>query len=645
MKEENNKKLNLNDLNKSNLNPLDLSSSSEHNVTQSYLSNSDDKNPIFNKPISYIKFSINEEKHGYKYYHQQILSNQDIAPEIKNLYFTFYEDIEEKLNQIRTTKNSKKSIKEKLTPNFWSTQDAESQKIIDSLLQEIQDLVKNAEKLKNSLVLLQSIILKNLEKTKAILNKSENLLENYIIDVTNRNSDSYEILKFLKEIKYQQIINNVEKFQSLDNGIKLQFLEYLASDLNDKEVANNLFGQNFNLRIDIFNHYIDNDFWIDIYSNEENQKYAENFYEAYGRDNYNLFPKIPFWGIVILSINRELANNDIVSIVNHFLQPNIANVINDAGALIDGYQNDTQISENNYNLISNLSNYLIYAEPINEDQKAADSVKKIIAFQSSYNNTNGITENFSTIHPSFNKAYISDNAYEYYLHKGTINNPLLQYDVLYRYSNDTKKLTTNTYEYIYADKKPSKEKIEEKKLDDKKNEKNVNKDGNNESKENSITAFIKGGVTVLTAELIFFILWSAYFYWHQRSVIKKLIEKINKDSNELLHKELPVLILQSKKVKNIFDNFYDEDDENNEESEEEDDFDNDEKLIIDTPIYGNKIKSYNIVDTLKVPKEIIATPFSLTNIFILLNSEYFTTYTSECDSLKTNNNNIDLLEL
>ncbi|WP_236870283.1 hypothetical protein [Candidatus Bandiella numerosa] len=187
MKEENNKKLNLNDLNKSNLNPLDLSSSSEHNVNQSYLSNSDGKNSIFNKPISFIKFSINEERHGYKYYHQQILSNQDIASEIKNLYFTFYQDIEEKLNQIRTTKNSKKSIKDKLTPNFWSTQDEESQKIIDSLSKEIEDLVKNKEKLKYSLVLLQSIILKNLEKTKAILNKSENLLENYIIDVTNRN--------------------------------------------------------------------------------------------------------------------------------------------------------------------------------------------------------------------------------------------------------------------------------------------------------------------------------------------------------------------------------------------------------------------------------------------------------------------------
>lgn len=84
--------------------------------------------------------------------------------------------------------------------------------------------------------------------------------------------------------------------------------------------------------------------------------------------------------------------------------------------------------------------------------------------------------------------------------------------------------------------------------------------------------------------------------------------------------------------------------ENNEESEEEDDFDNDEKLIIDTPIYDNKINSY-IVDTPKVPEEIIATPFSGTNIFILLNNEYFTINISEYESIKTNNNNIDLLEL
>ena len=148
-------------------------------------------------------------------------------------------------------------------------------------------------------------------------------------------------------------------------------------------------------------------------------------------------------------------------------------------------------------------------------------------------------------------------------------------------------------------------------------------------------------MTVITAEFIFFILWSAYHYWHQRSVIIKLTEKANKHLNELLHKELPVLTLQSKKVKTIFDNLYDE---NNEESEDEDDFDSIGKLIIDTPIYDNKIKSY-IVDTPKVPKEIIATPFKGIYTFIIPNNEYYIIGSSECDNPKTNNYNIDLAEL
>ena len=639
---------NNNDSNESNINPIDLSSS-EHNTSQ-FLSNTEsNSNNYFrkslSKSLSFIQSYFDEEKHVYKYYNDEILSNQDITNEIKSLYRTFYEDIEEKLNQIRITKKNKEAFKAKFAPNYWGEQDPDSKSFYDTTSQEIEGLTRNKEVLKNSLVLLQSIILKKLDKAKATLNKSENLLNNYIIDVANKNSDSYEILKFLKEIKYQEAIRDIEKFKFLDNSMKLQFLEYLASDQNI-DVANNLFGQNLNLRIDVFNHYIDNNFWIGIYSSGDWQRYAENFYESYGRGNHNLLPKIPFWGTMILSRNSGLCNNEVATIVYDFLQPNLPVIINDLGDLIDSYQNDTQneVAENHHNFISNLSNYLS-AKPSNEDQKAADLVKKIIDFQSSYNTNNnslyGITENLSTIHQSSNKAYISDNSYEYYLHKGTLNNPLLQYDVLYKYSNNTKKLTIKNYQYIYVGKKPSKEKIEEKNLNDKKNEKKLNEDSNNEPKENPTTAFIKGGVTVITAEFIFFILWSAYHYWHQRSVIIKLTEKANKHLNELLHKELPVLTLQSKIVKNIFDNLYDE---NNEESEDEDDFDSIGKLIIDTPIYDNKIKSY-IVDTPKVPKEIIATPFKGIYTFIIPNNEYYIIGCSECDNPKTNNYNIDLAEL
>ena len=497
---------NNNDSNESNINPIDLSSS-EHNTSQ-FLSNTEsNSNNYFrkslSKSLSFIQSYFDEEKHVYKYYNDEILSNQDITNEIKSLYRTFYEDIEEKLNQIRITKKNKEAFKAKFAPNYWGEQDPDSKSFYDTTSQEIEGLTRNKEVLKNSLVLLQSIILKKLDKAKATLNKSENLLNNYIIDVANKNSDSYEILKFLKEIKYQEAIRDIEKFKFLDNSMKLQFLEYLASDQNI-DVANNLFGQNLNLRIDVFNHYIDNNFWIGIYSIGDWQRYAENFYESYGRGNHNLLPKIPFWGTMILSRNSGLCNNEVATIVYDFLQPNLPVIINDLGDLIDSYQNDTQneVAENHHNFISNLSNYLS-AKPSNEDQKAADLVKKIIDFQSSYNTNNnslyGITENLSTIHQSSNKAYISDNSYEYYLHKGTLNNPLLQYDVLYKYSNNTKKLTIKNYQYIYVGKKPSKEKIEEKNLDDKKNEKKLNEDSNNEPKENPTTAFIKGGVTVITA--------------------------------------------------------------------------------------------------------------------------------------------------
>ena len=648
---DNNQSQNNNDNNNSNLN-----ASNEANINQSYFSNSESNleshnyTSIFRKSLSFIKFSINEEKHVYEYYHQQILSNTDIAQEIKNLYSHFYQDIEEKLNQIRIIKKHKEAFKSKFAPNYWNEQDPDSKNLFNSTSQEIEGLTKNKGELKNSLVLFQSIILKNLEKARAILNNnSENLLKllNNFIDVANKNSDSYEILKLLKETKYAEIIRDAEKYKSLDNSIKLQFLEYIASDQNI-DVANNLFGQNLNLRIDVFNHYIDNNFWIGIYSSGDWQRYAENFYESYGRGNNNLLPKIPFWGIIILSRNQGLSNDEIAIIINDFLQLNLPVIINDLGVFIDSYQNDTQneIPENQYNLISNLSNYLTTTEialATTGDNGAADSVKKIMDFQSSYNTNNnnslyGTTDNLSTIHPSSNKAYISDNSYEYYSHKGTLNNPLLQYDVLYGYSNNAKKLAIKNYQYIYVGKKPDKEKIEEKKLADKKNEKNLNADGKNEPKENPTTAFIKGGLTVITAEFIFFILWSAYHYWHQQSVIKKFTEKVNEDLNKLLHKELPILTLQSKEVKNIFDTIYDE------ESEDEDDFDSIGKLIIDTPIYNNKIKSY-IVDTPKIPKEIIATPFSGTNTFILLNNECFTTNTNEYESLKTNNYNIDLAEL
>jgi len=81
-----------------------------------------------------------------------------------------------------------------------------------------------------------------------------------------------------------------------------------------------------NLRIDVFNHYINNEFWIEIYSNEEHQGYAENFYELSRITNDSL-PNIPFWGIIILSKNQRLDNEEIANIVNYFLQPQLPQII------------------------------------------------------------------------------------------------------------------------------------------------------------------------------------------------------------------------------------------------------------------------------------------------------------------------------
>jgi hypothetical protein len=108
---------NNNDSNESNINPIDLSSS-EHNTSQ-FLSNTEsNSNNYFrkslSKSLSFIQSYFDEEKHGYKYYNDEILSNQDITNEIKSLYRTFYEDIEEKLNQIRITKKIRKLLKRNL---------------------------------------------------------------------------------------------------------------------------------------------------------------------------------------------------------------------------------------------------------------------------------------------------------------------------------------------------------------------------------------------------------------------------------------------------------------------------------------------------------------------------------------------------
>jgi hypothetical protein len=318
-------------------------------------------------------------------------------------------------------------------------------------------LVEEKKALKNSLIFLQSIISKDIEKIKSSIDRSNGFVNSDIdyIDVANRNSDSHEVLEFLKEKKYQEIIDklDVKSFKYLNNNEELEFLKYLTSDSDNKNFADNLFSSHSNLRIDIFNHYINNEFWIEIYSNEEHQGYAENFYELSRITNDSL-PNIPFWGIIILSKNQRLDNEEIVNIVNYFLQPQLPQIIYNLENVIDSYQNNTsdEISENHQNLISNISSYMMEAEmaiQLNNDNSCANSIKKLQNFQSPYNNsTNSLyntVENLSTIHTSTNQLYSDENSYEYYSENITNNRTSPKYEIIFTYNTPS-----NDYNSSYA---------------------------------------------------------------------------------------------------------------------------------------------------------------------------------------------------
>ena len=125
--------------------------------------NSETSKSLVKKYAAYIKSSF-DEKHKYKYFHQQIMSDPNTAEKIKNLYTDYYSDIEEQLRTIRTEIKNKESTISKLTPYTWETINEVSQKLIDNLSLEINELINHKTTLKNSLLFLQYIVLKNLEK-------------------------------------------------------------------------------------------------------------------------------------------------------------------------------------------------------------------------------------------------------------------------------------------------------------------------------------------------------------------------------------------------------------------------------------------------------------------------------------------------
>ena len=631
---------------------------------------------FLNKISSLIKSSY-DSKHDYKYYHEQIVSNPDIDNEIKDLYSDHYSVIEEKLNEIRTIKQNKESAKAKLQPGYFSEQDDESEELIDKLSLEIDALEKEKTALKNSLIFLQSIISKKLEKIKDFIDRSDGFANNGIdyIDVANKNSDSYSILELLKEVRYERLIRegDINKFNALDDKGKLELLQYIAFDSNNMDVAKKLFNNCPNLRIDIFNHYITNEFWIEIYSNEEYQRYAENFYELSGATD-NSLPNTPFWGIIILSKSNNLDHKVISNIASDFLQPQLPRIISDLGNIIDNYYNNnlSEISENDFNLISHISRYITEADvapQLDTENSCADSIKKIQDFHSSYYNTSNLAdstvEDLSTIQVSCNRINTSENAFEYYSQNIIYKKSSSKYEIIHTCntpSNDYNSSYTQTdahieqihnqiqpsfvkpvYEYIKINKKNIKDKINEKKLDKK------DEDKNNGSNESPIPAFIKGGIATVTTEFILFIIWSAYFYWHQNSIMAKRIEKITEDLKKLSTIEPTILIKHSKKIKSIFDNIYEEDEEN----KEEDYFDIDEKLInLDTPIYHNKTEC-KLIELPKILEDIVATPFFITsskqiNLLIKPDPEHSLIHTknfSECQNLEASNYYVDAMEI
>ena len=244
-------------------------SSSQEKLSDSTLNEStchNKESSFITKYSSYIKSSF-DPKHNYKCFHEKIISNPDIVEEIKDLYINYYSNIEKKLHNIRNLKKIKEAVKLKLAPNFWSTQDEESEKLTDILSLKIDALVKEKEAEKNSLIFLQSIILKDLEKIKDsadILNKFANEDIDYIdiangdidyINIANRNSDSYDILEFLRKDKYRQLISegDTDKYNSLDSNEQLEFLKYLTLSTDNEFFANNVFSSSVNARVDIFN--------------------------------------------------------------------------------------------------------------------------------------------------------------------------------------------------------------------------------------------------------------------------------------------------------------------------------------------------------------------------------------------------------
>lgn len=189
-------------------------SSVQEQLNESALSNSfytnKELSASFLKKFSSLIKSSYDSKHNYKYYHEQIVSTPDIENEIKDLYNNHYSVVEEKLNEIRAIKKDKESARVKLQPGYFNEQDKASEELINKLLLEIDALEKEKTSLKNSLIFLQSIISKKLEKIKEFIDRSDGFVNSGIdyIDVANRNSDLGNIIDSFNDNNLSKISEN-----------------------------------------------------------------------------------------------------------------------------------------------------------------------------------------------------------------------------------------------------------------------------------------------------------------------------------------------------------------------------------------------------------------------------------------------------
>ena len=588
---------------KSNNSSSDSNTSYQNNALNSSLNNSiirnsDDTNTNYNRISSYAKSLYNSNKHGYKNDHNTIINNTDISDTLKEDYINYYNYIEGRLNELRKLNNNKEAFNKKLQPGMFSTPTKEEEDTSEKLTDEISKLESEKEQLKNELYLYQSIFLKNQEKISSLFGEKKVKYFNNgnidYLDITDINSRSYETRQLLKEKKYKEIIENKLLIEYLKSSEIVDFLQYLAEN-NNTNSASNLFQNYEYIRIDIYNHFLHNEFWTGIYSQEQFQGYVDHFYQYAQNNNY---PQIPYWGEVILSNNHDLVEENINNIVKNYLGDELVKTINKITTLID---NDAEITDNQYNLIYNLKNYLSGAQEAKQIDISVESRKKITSFiEKSCCDTNTLYDNINGISSIDNKDIYEYNSSFVKKINATVDSQTdlnaLEFNTVFQYTIGKQKLN---YEYYNAKLKKNNKKIIEEENKDK-------KEGNEKSGTDKASYFFSGVATTTIIGFELFLMWSTYSYWFTQRAVMKFIEKAKKDIDSLLQKDASLLpLIHQNKLKSIFSNLFDDETNDKKEDQEEDE----EMIIFDKPIYQIDIeKKSTIIKTPEVDEELIAIP-------------------------------------